>query len=218
MAKDAVEYFSEESTVFGYKMHCDFSGESLQVDIIKRILTSRFKPLAPYGGTMVDLGSGFGHEIKFLASEFSLKKVFAIDGSKLMIETMDKDYLCVDISTQVANLLTDKIEVQSGSADIVVSTCTIPYLSEIDNFLSESSRVLKKGRVLAFDVIIHFGNSNEIVTVYSERTEVNSYLYTYENITLLARKHGLTILGEVEMPCRVNDPRAEHIMLFLEKI
>ncbi len=217
MIETAVNYFSKEDVAYSFAMQCMMGGESNQARIIRKVLSGQLKFFAPTRGMMVNLGCGTGYDIPYFANEFSLKKVHALDSSKIMIDILKGQSFDIDVSTQIANLLGGHIDLYDEEADLVISTSTTPYLESLENFLSESSRVLKKNGVLAFDAILHKEESLDTIPVNHENSDVLSYYYSFNKILLLAKRKRMTVLAKVKMNFNLRGPSAEHVVIFMIK-
>lgn len=108
-----------------------------------RILIESIKKMGPFD-TMLDVGCWDGELTMQYAAAGSVKKVFGMEIVKEMSDkTEQKGIKC---ATLIADQ--DVWPFEDASLDCVVSNQVIEHLSNVDHFIAEASRVLKKGGVL----------------------------------------------------------------------
>ena len=99
------------------------------------------------GKRILDAGCGEGRYARYLKHRGA--RVIGIDGSeKLLKYARERD---ADIAFQTADLL-DVLDFDTDSMDAIVSVGVLMSLPQLDTFLSESVRILKKGGVLVIAV------------------------------------------------------------------
>ena len=99
------------------------------------------------GKTVLDAGCGEGRYSRYLKHRRA--RVVGIDGSeKLLAHARQRD---PDIDFRTADLL-DRLEFADESMDAIVSLGVLMSLPQLDTFLSESCRILKKQGVLVISV------------------------------------------------------------------
>ena len=99
------------------------------------------------GRRVLDAGCGEGRYSRYLKEHGA--RVVGIDGSeKLLTYARERD---PDIDFQMADLL-DRLDFANESMDAIVSLGVLMSLPQLDTFLSESCRILKKQGVLVISV------------------------------------------------------------------
>src|SRR3989442_10029269 len=99
------------------------------------------------GKRVLDAGCGEGRYSRYLKHNGA--RVVGIDGSeKLLTYARERD---PDMDFRVADLL-DRLDFANESMDAIVSLGVLMSLPELDTFLSESCRILKKQGVLVISV------------------------------------------------------------------
>jgi len=99
------------------------------------------------GECCVDLGSGRGTDVLRMAGEVGEKGfVFGVDVSEGMLETARKNAAKLGIDN-VSFICSDleSIAIPDGTADLVISNCTINHASDKDKVWHEVYRILKPG-------------------------------------------------------------------------
>lgn len=103
--------------------------------------------VASPGEYCVDLGSGRGTDVMRMAGEVGEKGfVFGVDVSEGMLETarMNAEKLNLKNVSFIRSDL-EKIGLPSGTADLVISNCTINHADDKAKVWGEVFRILKKG-------------------------------------------------------------------------
>lgn len=101
------------------------------------------------GLTVIELGCGFGHLARWLA-EHGAARVLAFDLSEKMLAQARGEGHTTTIDYQRADL--DEIVLEPGSADLVVSSMTLHYLSDFDRIVGQMAGALVPGGRLVFSV------------------------------------------------------------------
>ena len=90
--------------------------------------------------TLLDLGSGDGSTTQPIAKALNAKKVICVDHeTKFMKKAQEFGY------KTIASDLNKKIQLKSNSIDFIVTNQVIEHIARTDTFVSEISRILKKG-------------------------------------------------------------------------
>ncbi len=218
MAQNAVEHFSNEEVALDYYEYSMFGGESLQTNIIRSTISSKFRCFSPQRGTLLDLGSGPGGDIPSLQESFNFDSVYAVDSSAPFIRFVGQRDFGVRVKTQVANLLKDRIEVPENSIDLAVCVCVTPYMESLTHLFSEVSRSLKRGRVFAFDSPVHFSKTWDSIPVFRSNMGLNQYYHSFEWIMEIARRKGMSFLTHHQLESKLSVGFiSEYAMFFFVK-
>lgn len=94
----------------------------------------------PENGVLLDIGCWDGVKTKWWAKTLNAKETIGIE----VVPSAAKLARKKGIKTYISNI-EEKWPVKSNSVDIVLSNLVIEHLSDVDKFISESFRVLKKG-------------------------------------------------------------------------
>jgi len=99
------------------------------------------------GEVCVDLGSGRGNDVLRLAESVGESGyVYGVDISEGMIEKATKNAAKFNVSNvKFIRSELEKIDLPSGTADLVISNCTINHASDKQAVWNEVFRILKKG-------------------------------------------------------------------------
>ncbi len=98
------------------------------------------------GKEVLDIGCGEGYGVKMLSAD--AKRIVGIDVSLDTIENAKKKYPAANIAFQLINQNENgRLPFTDKSFDIVVSFQVIEHVDNVDVYLQEISRVLKKGGV-----------------------------------------------------------------------
>ena len=167
------------------------------------------------GKLVLDAGTGdgyFANELKNLGA-----KVFACDGSSAQIEIAKNNFSGIDF--KICNL-TKELPYESNFFDIVVSSLTIMDIDELDEFFSESNRILKSGGRFVFSIVHacfflghwdkdengnkefknvrdYWRSSTEVLNFWGETTHYHRPITWYSK---LIKKHGFLIEEIKENP------------------
>lgn len=95
----------------------------------------------PRGGILLDIGCWDGKKTLMWAKAAKAKKVLGIEAVKSAANLAKKK----KIKVYTRDVELGKWPIKSGSVDCVFSNLVIEHLSDVDHFISESYRVLKKG-------------------------------------------------------------------------
>ncbi len=112
------------------------SAETHKEEKLKRVLSN-----IPNGGILLDVGCWDGKKTLMWTKSFKAQKTLGLDILKDGIRNARKK----GIEAYVCNIDNGKWPIKNNSVDCVFSNLVIEHLSNVDNFISESHRVLKKG-------------------------------------------------------------------------
>ena len=168
-------------------------------DIAPDRLSQLPENLRPKNGLLVDLGCGPGNSFLKMLKVLNFQKVLAVDGSPNMIKFIDEEidsYLDrgrVRLTLQVADLQQEKINTDSGSADLVSCFRTFYHLESLDNLLKEVGRILKPDGLFVFDAYNKDGT--ETVIKPSLEYPFLNFLHPTNIVKEVAQSNGLDLLS-----------------------
>lgn len=187
LAKKNAKFYSHPRTIYGPSIsEYDFreTGHQDYECLVKKdpILSTKLKP----GGVALDIGTGVGREIEFMADDF--ERAYGIDISEGMIEVAKRRLAGVK---NITFFTTDgaRIPFPDNHFNFIFSHQTFPVIPRqefIESYVSEIKRTLKKGGVAKIE--------------FRTGPEANKWRHTYgvsispDWVTSLAKRHGLAIL------------------------
>jgi len=95
----------------------------------------------PPGGVFLDVGCWDGRKTLWWAKAARTKKIFGLEVVKYAAERAKRK----KIRGHVADIDVEKWPFKNNSVDCVFSNLLIEHISNVDHFISETNRVLKKG-------------------------------------------------------------------------
>lgn len=173
----------------------DAGRKQLESKILVGVVKVNSHPPDQQGGYLIDLGSGTGicGKTAFLEFNNHFEKCILVDASHKMLDYC-KNTICKTDSrfeVQYANLEQDiPIPIKNEVASLVVSNALTIYLSNLDTFIAESARMLKKGGMLAFDAILHKENHPRSIEI--EDDEIFIYQHSLKGINKKLIQNGFT--------------------------
>lgn len=94
----------------------------------------------PPGGSLLDIGCWDGKKTLYWAKALKTKNIFGLEIDKKATQKAKKR----NIKAFSIDITNDKWPIKNNSIDYVLSNLVIEHLSDVDRFISESKRVLKK--------------------------------------------------------------------------
>lgn len=173
--EDLGGWFPDQQSAVGY--HTDtnvaYHGDRLRaIDLlVKLLLESRNTPF-----DVVDFGLGDGLELS--KSGLPLKKIVGVDISPHMISLAEENLESFNTELVVGGVK-ELGNISSASADLVMSTNVLGYLSEDDEekFFADTARILRPGGF----VMLTLGN--ELFDLFALNSGTASFFETYFDIT-----------------------------------
>lgn len=95
----------------------------------------------PANKILLDVGCWDGRKTTWWARAARTKKVIGLE----LVEKQAEKARRRNIKTYISNIDKEKWPIANNSVDCVLSNLVIEHLTDVDNFISESYRVLKKG-------------------------------------------------------------------------
>ena len=140
-------------------------GPEIRKEIAKHIPKTKVKAL--------DVGTGFGSNVKFLSEHLSKESsIWTIDASKEMLENVKIEMRNQKLDHNIQFLVADasKLEFESGFFDLIVSVMVLHHIASLDSALPEMSRVLKKGgRIILADYLPSAGKHLDFESRHHEK-------------------------------------------------
>jgi ubiquinone/menaquinone biosynthesis C-methylase UbiE len=115
---------------------------------IKAIENERRRCLEPLAGTVLEIGFGSGLNLPFYPA--GVTKVVGVDPSKTSARLARKRIQAAPFPVEIVGLSAEKLPLDDGSADTIVSTFTLCTIPDVASALCEMRRVLKPGGRLHF--------------------------------------------------------------------
>lgn len=124
---------------------------AIQQEVARR-LDERFEWLQIEPGRILDLGSGTGQLVRLMRKRFPAAQVVALDLAEEMLLQVPKvgrlrrrrSAVCADMHA---------LPFASGSFDVVVSSFSLQWSTELDRVFAEVARVLSAGGAFAFSTL-----------------------------------------------------------------
>jgi len=205
---DAIDYYNERKGAESYFFSSILGNGCMSAKIISEMVTEKFPELIrPKGGLLVDLGCGPGFSFIKVLKKMTFNEIIAVDGSSEMLSFVNSRSLSgnLKLSTQIADLRINNINVESASADMIISCYTMSYLSTLEKVFSESGRILKSGGLFCFDLLNHNQQHQSMLLVDDKDFKINHYIHPLFKILYLARKSGLDLIFKCRIDCDVKD-------------
>ena len=122
----------------------------LQDKVMNRKGTSevRRRVCAGLSGDVVEVGFGTGLNVPYYPTQ--VRKVFAIEPSRVCMQLAEKRIALLSIPVEIAGLTGEHLELPSESFDNVLSTWTLCTMPNLGAALKEIHRVLKPGGTFHF--------------------------------------------------------------------
>ena len=202
---DPVSFYCQKGIAESYRAYYMLHNTNTPIKNIKDILQKQLYSLCPKNGLLVDLGCGPGTSASEILSICNFEELMAVDVSLDMISYMEKEYADgkIKLRTQVADLRKDSINLQSNSADFILSCGTILYLNTLENLFSEAGRILKNGKIFSFSALTHDLPNLGILRSSSESThEVYFYVHNSKALLSLVASKGFNRLIVI---CHIDD-------------
>lgn len=98
----------------------------------------------PKNGTLLDVGCWDGEKTLWWAKASDAKKIIGLDN----VESATKIAKTKGIVAYTCDLDSQKWPIENSSIDCIVSNLVIEHLSNVDHYISESYRILKRGGYL----------------------------------------------------------------------
>lgn len=178
----------------------DFHGYGTEIrkEIEKRIPKGKVKAL--------DVGTGFGSNVKFLSEHLSKdSKIWSIDSSEEMLESVKSEMHKQKLDRNIEFLVADAshLKFENGFFDLIVSVMVLHHIENLDSALSEMARVLRKGgTMLVADYLPSAGKQLEFQARHREEDFFDP-------------KEVAEILGESGISCKVTGK--EHWYMIVAK-
>ncbi len=141
--------------------------------------------------TILDLGAGDGFLTRFLAERFPKAKLYAVDSSNFMLSYLDKKNNISFIHAE-----SDKLPLEDGSIDFVVSLATFHHIDNKQETFNEVNRILSKdGVFIIADVLDNTKTQEFFDSVVREFCITgHDYPFLHKNwVDDLAKKSGLRV-------------------------
>ena len=142
------------------------------------------------GEVCVDLGSGRGTDVLRMAEEVGENGfVYGIDISEGMLEKANQNAAKFDVTNvRFLRCELEKIDLADGTADLVISNCTINHAADKNAVWSEVFRILKKGgRFVVSDIYatnpipeIYRNDPTAVAECWAGSVTRNEYLTTLQ--------------------------------------
>ncbi len=141
------------------------------------------------GGTLVEVGAGFGTFAAEIGSRDGFDRVVAVEPTAALAGT------CVERGLETINLPYEEIDSGAIAADVIVSFEVIEHLYAPDDFIEFCRRVLKPGGLL----ILSFPNMDGFDTMLLREKSgsvggEHINMFNAESITALLRRHRLQVV------------------------
>lgn len=139
----------------------------------------------------LDVGTGFGSNIKFLSEHLSKEsKIWTIDASKEMLENVKTEMQNQKLDHNIEFLVADasKLEFQNEFFDLIASVMVLHHIKNLDQALTELARVLKKGgRMILTDYHPSAGKHLDFETRHHEHD-----FFDPEDVARLLKQSGIS--------------------------
>jgi 2-polyprenyl-3-methyl-5-hydroxy-6-metoxy-1,4-benzoquinol methylase len=145
-------------------------------------------------GKVLDIGCGFGFGTQLMANKRPDCHFYGIDVDQKAI-----DYACknqIDRNLEFRIMDATNLDFGSGYFDSVVSIENIEHVSDSEKYLSEVSRVLKKGGTLFLTTPNDDRFEHRVYRFFGKKIRYNPYHaheFSYSEIRHLLKKHGFSI-------------------------
>ena len=114
----------------------------------KAIKDERRKCLEPVAGVVLEVGLGSGRNLPFFPAQVT--KVIGVDPSATSARLARKRIEAAPFPVEIIGLSAEKLPLDDGSVDTIVSTFTLCTIPDVGSALREMRRVLKPGGRLHF--------------------------------------------------------------------
>ncbi len=127
--------------------------------------------------TMVELGCGPGKSLSCFTSLEIFENYIVADVSEKMCVYAENTWKDkgLNIKSCICDLEKDTLQIPKSSVDLVICTSTIHYLSDLKNIFSETFRILKRGGLFAFTLIVNSDNQEVESFIYPNYLRVQCY-------------------------------------------
>lgn len=141
--------------------------------------------------TFIDLASGPGTSAATFLRCFNIKNLILVDASQDMVDfgiNYIKEVFSEDgvITTGfTSNLESETITLADSSVDFINCAYALCYLEKIDNFFSETARILRKDGYLTFNIEMH--NENHSISMFEPkgclgRVSADSFIHSRKKV------------------------------------
>ena len=114
----------------------------------KALKDERRKCLAPLSGDVLEIGFGSGRNLPFYPA--TVTKVVGVDPSRTSARLARRRIEAAQFPVEVVGLSAEKLPVDDGSVETIVSTFTLCTIPDVAGALREMRRVLRQGGRLHF--------------------------------------------------------------------
>jgi len=168
---------------------------------------------------IIELGCGTGHITKYLVSTFPHTNVTAVDISANMQSEAGKKVASKNVTFVREDMLEFLARTSSDSSSLIVSGWAIGY-SNPSRIISESSRVLSQGGVLAF-VVNYKDTLKPVFDAFRKcmlryptsvrRAVIPRFPATYHSIEKILTRNGFEVVWHEEGFLAIDPPKGENV-------
>lgn len=163
-----------------YNKGIGLEGDKLHIRLINPVIEEFIGNVK--NKTILDAGCGNGYLVKKLAKH--AKKIVGIDSSRKLLDYAVKNVGEIKNTELIFSDLLQKLPFIDESFDVIIANMILQYLPKIDNFISETVRILKNKGILII-IIDHpahslFYRAQELIGRKNEKFLSSNNYFTEE--------------------------------------
>ena len=199
---DAKHYWSLPSIIAGYISQYPANLPSYQSKYLLELLNTQASlgTMPSVVEVLVDLAAGAGHTTHQLCKGITVKNAVLVDFSENILN-FAKFLLSqskVSFSTQIVDLNSQQLKIDTGSVDLCVCINSFYFLNNLQNITSEATRILKTNAYFAF-------NTLSPVDIDADESTIDLpdmphfYFYSNEKIKTILHENGLVYVSSISL-------------------